>query len=605
MSGPERPPEHAVSTTKLKRKNFSDGDQSDFDKLDGIFKRIKKAVPQAPYIISTPSLHPYRHHSRQEAHAWMMGHLFKSDEEHLQYRTFLFREPYQDCFTLQPGEDDEPEVSRPKSQTANVSSQVAKKKISLSDYKSKQANGVITPGSKKVSPNLPPTKPIPGHTNGVKPTEQRKEVVAQTRDEVKPEKRYALVCPSSRDMLTLDRPAPEPLPEKPGKRAREDRPAAPIPPPKIESAESKISLDKSDPSSSTPHGLPPLLSPVDQPLSNPHGLPAILSPTLPSSIQAELDRLETQRKRAASNASTSSSDRKSQLLSVPEPNSQSHEERTKSAPRERSVSLNGKSPTIGPHVRSEDSDSSLVVKLKYTKKSRETIKRLLNLPSKREGTTEKKDREDALKDRTIQAQKKSIDTPASKSKAVPKVAARRPENAPSMKAPAVTAKVAEKRPRTEDDTAQTAPSKRPRTHSSLQEHPNTPKEQSISSPVLANKSSAQKSQGPFTTPRKDVRAVNMLRTASTESHDSTPGRSGRSGTPPSGSKHLDVKAPTSAPLNSKKQMDIGMLQHTSMRLNQMGRTLKHEGQKLEREKGNKLSKEDQRRAAVIALECIL
>jgi hypothetical protein len=97
----------------------------------------------------------------------------------------------------------------------------------------------------------------------------------------------------------------------------------------------------------------------------------------------------------------------------------------------------------------------------------------------------------------------------------------------------------------------------------------------------------------------------MLRTASTESQDSTPGKSGRSDTPDLGSKHLDVKAPTSAPMNSKKQMDISLLQHTSMKLNQKGRSLKHEAQKLEREKGTNLSKEDQKRAAVIGLECIL
>jgi hypothetical protein len=202
MSGPERPLEAAVPTTKLKRKHFSDEDQADFDKLDDVFKRIKKAITQPPYIISTPSLHPYTHRSRQESQAWMMGRLFKPDEEHLQYRTFLFREPYQDCFTLQPGEDDEPEVRPPKSQLANVTSQVPKKKISLSDYKSKQANGVITPGSKKVSPNLPPTKGSAAHINGVKPAEQRPPPVDQKRDEVKPQKRYAVRFLPLSSMLT-------------------------------------------------------------------------------------------------------------------------------------------------------------------------------------------------------------------------------------------------------------------------------------------------------------------------------------------------------------------------------------------------------------------
>lgn len=99
----------------------------------------------------------------------MLGHLFEPHEEHLQYRTFLYREPYQDCFVLQPGEEVEPDVERPKSQASDTPAQGTKKmKISLSAYKSKQANGVITPGSKKISPSLTPTKPSSSLTNGVK-----------------------------------------------------------------------------------------------------------------------------------------------------------------------------------------------------------------------------------------------------------------------------------------------------------------------------------------------------------------------------------------------------------------------------------------------------
>ena len=44
---------------------------------------------------------------------------------------------------------------------------------------------------------------------------------------------------------------------------------------------------------------------------------------------------------------------------------------------------------------------------------------------------------------------------------------------------------------------------------------------------------------------------------------------------------------------------------TSMKLNQMGRALKHEATKILIEKGNKLTKQDEKRAAVTNLECIL
>lgn len=182
-------PDPTGPESKTKARNLSVEDQEDLEKLDGIFERIKKAVPAAPYILSTPSLSPYSHYSRHEAYSFMMGHLFEPHEEHLQYRTFLFREPYQDCFALQPDEEVE---ERPKSQASNTSSQPqqAKKKISLSAYKSKQANGVITPagGSKKPSPNLPPTKPSNSQTNGVKAAEKKPEPTPH-KDEVRVQKR--------------------------------------------------------------------------------------------------------------------------------------------------------------------------------------------------------------------------------------------------------------------------------------------------------------------------------------------------------------------------------------------------------------------------------
>lgn len=371
-----------------------------------------------------------------------------------------------------------------------------------------------------------------------------------------------------------------------------------------------MNIDKSGPSNSTPHGLPPLLSPVEPPLSNPHGLPTILSPTLPPTILAELDRIDIQRKRADSNTSTSSSDRnKSQSLHVPErtaskkPVSTKESDATQNVSRARSISLNGKSPNNEVVDNSEDHEPTLMVKLKYTKKSRETIKRLLALPPKRDGPGARKEREEQPHKSTSLS--KAPDSVDKKAKPIPKVAARRPESsATATKAPVPAIKVTEKRPRAEDDSAQPSPAKRPRssTVSSQQDRPITPRDQITSSPATSNKLSAQKGQNTYATPRKDLKAVNMLRTTSTDSQHSTPGRSGVT---PTGSR-LDPQAPTSVPpLGSKKQMDITLLQQSSMKLNQMGRSLKHEGQKLEREKGAKFTKADQKHAAVIGLECIL
>lgn len=196
MSGPERPPEPAAHAAKWKpQANLSEEDQKELALLDAAFQRIKRAVPNAPYILSTPSLNPYQHYSRHEARSWMMGHLFTPDEEHLQYRTFHYREPYQDCFVLQPGEEEEPEIERPKSQASTTPHHGPKKKISLSAYKSQKANGVITPasGSKKVSPMLAATKPSPAQTNGVQdPVKQPQS--SQKYDEGKFHKRLAALC---------------------------------------------------------------------------------------------------------------------------------------------------------------------------------------------------------------------------------------------------------------------------------------------------------------------------------------------------------------------------------------------------------------------------
>ncbi|PVI03935.1 hypothetical protein DM02DRAFT_652168 [Periconia macrospinosa] len=595
--GLERPPDTVVPTTTLKRKRFSDEDQVELDKLDGLFKRMKKSIPEAPYILSTPSLYPYRYHSQHEAQAWMMGRLFRPDEEHLQYRTYLFREPYQDCFTLQLGEDVEPEPPRPSSQatTTSSSSQAPKKKISLSAYKSKQATGVITPGSKKVSPNLPPTKPSTAQINGAKPPPEKKPPPnVQNPDAARKNNHFV---PNLA------------LPEKPKQPPQKEQLSAPpARPQKPESAEAKTALDKSDPSNSTPHGLPPLLSPVDPPLSNPYGLPPILSPTLPASVTEALKKLDTKRDRADSNTSTSSSDPKSQLLNVPEPDSKQNSE-AKNVVRERSVSMSRKSPAKSPKPNPPsqvENVQTLVVKLKYTKKTRDTIKQILRLPPKQhrqQSAVEQKQREEMPKERSTHAQKKPVEAIPTKSKPVPKLAGtRRAESssdAVASKVPAVApSKVAQKRPRPDDDGPQPTASKRPRA-SSIQEAPHTPKEHVTPSTAPPTKLSSQKSsQSAQVTPRKD-KGINMLRTASAESYDSTPGKANA----PAASKHLEVKAASLAPLNNKKQADISLWQHASMKWNQKGRSLKHDSQKLERENPGK--KEDQKRAAVIGLECIL
>jgi hypothetical protein len=58
-------------------------------------------------------------------------------------------------------------------------------------------------------------------------------------------------------------------------------------------------------------------------------------------------------------------------------------------------------------------------------------------------------------------------------------------------------------------------------------------------------------------------------------------------------------------LNDKKQADFSLLNQTSMKLNQMGRALKHEATKILHGAGKAASKQDEKRAAVTNMECIL
>ncbi|KAF2736831.1 hypothetical protein EJ04DRAFT_142601 [Polyplosphaeria fusca] len=569
-------------TTKLL--NVSPEDQEELNKLDAIFDRIKHSrTPSTPYVLATPSLHPYQYRSPHDARSWMIGRLFEPNEDHLQYRTFLYREPYRDCFTLQQGEEDEVSQEQPKSQASNNSSQVPKKKMTLSAYKSKQANGVITPGSKKPSPNLPPTKLKQVQTNGA------------TESAEKPEP-----APQKLEPRSPKRPAPEPLAENPAaKRPRED-PRLAEQPQKSDSTEAKKMVDRSEPSNSTPHGLPPLMSPVPQSLGNPYDLPPILSPTLPSTIQAELDRLETQRRRAESDASTSSTDRKPQRLPVPDIPAQKQDDGAKSGSRLRSVSVNGKSPNSVTPLRTGTPATGLLVKLKYGKKHATTVSKLLRLPPSRKTaiSMDRKDQPATPKQRPV-AGFKASETPPKKD--IPKITSRPPDTSTSKaKANLGAPKLAEKRPRTDEDASLEVPAKRPRAHSNL-ERPTTPAEQTVSSPAFSNKSSAQKTQGPYSTPRKDLKAISMIRSSSAEGYDSTPGRSGAT---PAGSKHLDVKAPTSAPLGSKRQAESQALSQLSQKLNAMGRSLKHESQKI-LDKDKQGNKNDSKRAAVTSVECIL
>ncbi|OCK80355.1 hypothetical protein K432DRAFT_404772 [Lepidopterella palustris CBS 459.81] len=608
MSIIESTTEAANSGPTAKPSTHSSHDTEELAALDLICDRIRKCVPPAPYILSVPTDRPYQHWSQQESQGWMLGHLFQPNEEHLQYRTFKYRDPIGTSFAIRSGEDEYIDRSekRSKAKGWDTPTQGPKKKISLSAYKAKQANGLVgTPISNKPSPELGPVEADRTQTNGANDAPKYSSQTSEPTQQ--PGQKRPL--DESVDSLQPSKSAQERQPP-----AKKKRPS-PLP-------DANPSLEATALSDGTPHGLPPLLSPTTLP--NPYGLPPILSPTLPSNIQCELDRLETQRKRGDSNAS-SSSDPKSQLLSVPDLKKQKSDEtlkntaniiskkgelKTRPGPFDAKTSAGTQvqtshAPREPPKAAASGREQTLIVKLKYSKKNRKEIERYLRLPP-RNIAVEKKERLENLKERVAQGKQKQVELSAGKSKEAAKgtsqnAIASTPSNHPETKMRTV-----EKRGRQTDDVHSVAPpSKRQKAPAMLEvdKRPATPASQAMPSPALSNQSSAQKSQVQYVTPLKELRALNMIRTGSAEGNDATPGRSGAT---PSGSKLPDSKSgPTSAPpVNGKHNADIQAWSNASQNLNKLGRSLKHESQKLV-ENWRDSSKKDRLRAAVMSIECII
>jgi len=381
------------------------------------------------------------------------------------------------------------------------------------------------------------------------------------------------------------------------------------PPPKKTKHElspgTKHSPETSAQSNATPHGLPPLLSPVGATLPNPHGLPPILSPTLPPNILAELDQLETQRKRAESNASSDLKNQKSDesLRGVARMASKKVEIKTRAGNSENKPLAGSQNPTLNQRESLKlpplGKEQTLVVKLKYGRKHKKEVERYLRLPPSSVSAAAEK------KERHLKGKPKQPESSAGRSKEAPKDSPQTVDTAtPNTTTESKISVIGEKRSRPDDDsqsaTVASKRQKRPPPGADTNKKPSTPAQQAIPSPALSNRSSAQKGQGQYITPRKDLRAINMIRTNSMEGNDSTPGRSGST---PSGPKIPDSKpGPTSASVNGR-QAESQAWALCSRKLNMLGRSLKHEAQKIaEKEKA---LKEDQMRAAVISIECVL
>jgi len=150
MSVPEKSSKPKKSGSTSTSHKISVDDTRELGALDEEVERIRGYISEKPYILTAPCVEPrYHHWSRQEQESWChITPFFTPDEERLQYMSFLYRDHSDSCFVVRTEVDEERERKAASQRTKGISSGQStpgstgpKKKISLKDYKNKQAGG--------------------------------------------------------------------------------------------------------------------------------------------------------------------------------------------------------------------------------------------------------------------------------------------------------------------------------------------------------------------------------------------------------------------------------------------------------------------------------
>jgi hypothetical protein len=199
---------------------------------------------------------------------------------------------------------------------------IAKKKISLNEYKNKKAGNPNAPKGKESNrvKSFNGSDPQP---NGTANHRSGSSASDSERSQPKPKSRYGRsLNPRNHVSLTFSRSSRdflnEVLPDEIIQAISSDLPHE-LPAKKVRSTLAAKQISSTTASHSTTaansRGLPPLMSPLGA-VGNSHDLPPMLSPTLPANIEAELKRQEQKkeeqkrqdmdRQAAASDASTPS-----------------------------------------------------------------------------------------------------------------------------------------------------------------------------------------------------------------------------------------------------------------------------------------------------------
>jgi hypothetical protein len=399
----------------------------------------------------------------------------------------------------------------------------------------------------------------------------------------------------------------------------------------------------------------------------------MLSPTLPPKIEAALAREDQPRSRTDSNTSTSSTDKKVKshvsatssslkpipgdrkvltpdlkakpvTKSIPKPSLASSavfkselkkEATAKSDSPIRKISdehrnksnadddVKSRTSTAGKAAL-EPEKESWILRLKYGKKRRQHIERILRLPPKPARDPPKPKPSQALEDASRARASSGASQPTerrdrtelsskSKESGLSKGDARKTVGTPLMAAKKTVPSsdragkslaTPEKRSRTDDgDYSHSVKRQKLPANLDLEKHPRTPVQPPLISPSIQKSTGSLKSAAHLTPRDSHLKGAAMSRTASNETTVSTPGnRSYLTPQPKSGG----VKGPTSAPLNSRG-IEQGSLRALSRSYNELGRKLKKENEKIYKDlpKGQHMSETDRKRMALLGLECIL
>ncbi|WEW61844.1 hypothetical protein PRK78_007341 [Emydomyces testavorans] len=604
--------------------------------IDSRFKRLTDDVfPYHPYLLTVPTDNPFRLGSRTVTN-WAVGKgcLFATEEEQLQYMTFLSRQGEDTLLVAVGGWSDESGNIMREEESSNPAAELSskmpqngqKKKISFNDYKKKALESPAPP-TPATLPNgrlelSPPKEEVPQAPKGE--ISEGPAVATKPGDSRKPNGLPQSNIPPKKDQKpsppkSIDRPSPSPA-KKPrlengsGKESRQVPTKA-----KNQSTVPELLSPTLPPATRSPH-IPPLLSPTlppkleeellnltDEPIAA-KSTPYTAKKTVPKStnIQSDVTKsklTESNRPRSDSVSSTNTkSDTKSKAsknTSLPTRNGAkgspipaqlpqrsikkvpvAHVAKPKMAP---SSVLNKSAPVTPAKVK-------LIVRLKYGRQNRKRVEALLRMTTKRKAASEKAPTKQKVQEDTPDKKEAKVLLP---SKSIEKQQGPVPGN---------------KRPKPADDIGIERPAlKRPKiTPTVSSERPETPSALSTSKPAVPQ------TKAQYMTPKKEAKAdtkgANMRRTLSTESESKTPATK---------MNNTQDERPTSKPSpalstdnQSTKSLDLEWRawRNEWQKYKDLGRELKHACDRLTKQKksaGSQQEPSDAKLSAVTAMEVIL